>query len=123
MRTHGVECEFADFDAVVLMATPENRERDFLRIEKALGSLPQKEKIKLFRMPQLLSQRKMRIREAIFSRWEEISCEAAVGRICASPCVSCPPAIPIAASGEEITAELLPIFQAYGIEKIEVVRE
>lgn len=123
LRTHGVECEFADFDAVVLMATPENRERDFLRIEKALGSLPQKEKIKLFRMPQLLSQRKMRIREAIFSRWEEISCEAAVGRICASPCVSCPPAIPIAASGEEITAELLPVFQAYGIEKIEVVRE
>lgn len=123
LRTHGVECEFADLDAVVLMVTPENRERDFLRMEKALGSLPQKEKIEVLRMPQIPPQRKMRIREAIFGRWEEISCEAAVGRICASPCVSCPPAIPIAVSGEEITAELLPIFRAYGIEKIEVVRE
>ena len=29
----------------------------------------------------------------------------------------------LAASGEEITAELLPLFRAYGIEKIEVVKE
>ena len=36
LRAHEVECEFADLDAVVLMATPENTERDFQRIEKAL---------------------------------------------------------------------------------------
>ena len=123
LRAHEVECEFADLDAVVLMATPENTERDFQRIEKALERLPQKEKIEPTQMPQILPKQKMRIREAIFGRWEEISCEEAVGRICASPCVSCPPAIPIAASGEEITAELLPLFRAYGIEKIEVVKE
>ena len=123
LRAHEVECEFAALDAVVLMATPENTERDFQRIEKALERLPQKEKIEPSQMPQILPKQKMRIREAIFGRWEEISCEEAVGRICASPCVSCPPAIPIAASGEEITAELLPLFRAYGIEKIEVVKE
>ena len=43
LRAHEVECEFADLDAVVLMATPENTERDFQRIEKALERLPQKE--------------------------------------------------------------------------------
>ena len=64
----------------------------------------------------------MKIREAMFSQWEEVSCEDAVGRICASPCVSCPPAIPIAASGEEITAEMAELFNAYGIEKIQVVK-
>lgn len=95
LRAHEVECEFADLDAVVLMATPENTERDFQRIEKALERLPQKEKIEPSQMPQILPKQKMRIREAIFGRWEEISCEEAVGRICASPCVSCPPAIPI----------------------------
>lgn len=95
LRAHEVECEFADLDAVVLMATPENTERDFQRIEKALERLPQKEKIEPTQMPQILPKQKMRIREAIFGRWEEISCEEAVGRICASPCVSCPPAIPI----------------------------
>lgn len=123
LRIHRVECEFADADTVVLMATPENKERDFQRIEKALASLSQKEKIEPLRLPMALPKRRMRIREAIFSPWETIPCAAAVGRICASPCVSCPPAIPIAASGEEITAELLPLFQAYGIEKIEVVKE
>ena len=73
-------------------------------------------------MPLILPERKMNIREAIFSQWEEVDCEDAVGRICASPCVSCPPAIPIAASGEEITAEMAELFKAYGIEKIEVVK-
>lgn len=122
LRAHEVECEYADPDAVVLMATPENTERDFQRIEKALRNLPQREKIEPLRMPRVLPKRSMRIREAIFSRWEEIPCEEAVGRICASPCVSCPPAVPIAASGEEITAEMLPLFRAYGIEKIKVVK-
>ena len=73
-------------------------------------------------MPFVLPQQKMRIREAMFSLWEEVDCRDAVGRICASPCVSCPPAIPIAASGEEITAEMVELFLAYGIEKIEVVK-
>ena len=122
LRKNGVECEFADLDAVVLMATPENTDRDFEKVLSALGSLQKKEEIKAVQMPLVLPERKMSIREAMFSQWEEVRCEEAVGRICASPCVSCPPAIPIAASGEEITAEMVELFKAYGIEKIEVVR-
>jgi arginine/lysine/ornithine decarboxylase len=74
------------------------------------------------KMPLVLPERKMKIRDAMFGLWEEVDCEDAVGRICASPCVSCPPAIPIAASGEEITAEMVELFKAYGIEKIQVVK-
>ena len=123
LRKNGVECEFADLDGVVLMATPENREEDFAKVAAALGSLPpKKEKPATMQMPLTLPQQKMTIREAIFSQWEEISCEDAVGRICASPCVSCPPAIPIAASGEEITEEMVALFHAYGVEKIKVVK-
>ena len=122
LRKNGVECEFADLDAVVLMATPENTDRDFEKVLSALGSLQKKEEIKAMQMPLVLPERKMSIREAMFSQWEEVRCEEAVDRICASPCVSCPPAIPIAASGEEITAEMVELFKAYGIEKIEVVR-
>ena len=122
LRKNGVECEFADLDAVVLMATPENTDRDFEKVLASLGSLPRKDAIKGVQMPMVLPERKMKIREAIFSLWEEVDCEDAVGRICASPCVSCPPAIPIAASGEEITAEMVSLFRAYGIEKITVVK-
>ena len=124
LRKNGVECEFADLDAVVLMATPENRERDFERVEAAFRSLPQKkERSMAAQMPLALPKRRISIREAIFSPWEELDCWDAVGRICASPCVSCPPAIPIAASGEEITAEMAELFLAYGRKQIQVVKE
>ena len=122
LRKNGVECEFADLEAVVLMATPENTDRDFEKVLSSLGSLPRKDAIKGAQMPMVLPERKMKIREAMFSLWEEVDCEDAVGRICASPCVSCPPAIPIAASGEEITAEMVSLFRAYGIERITVVK-
>lgn len=122
LRENGVECEFADLDAVVLMATPENSNRDFEKVISALTSLPKREEIQTVQMPFVLPKQKMKIRDAMFSLWEEVNCEDAVGRICASPCVSCPPAIPIAASGEEITAEMAELFKAYGIEKIEVVK-
>ena len=122
LRKYGVECEFADLDAVVLMVTPENTDGDFEKVLSALGSLEKKEGITAMQMPVILPKQKMKIREAMFSLWEEVDCADAVGRICASPCVSCPPAIPIAASGEEITAEMVELFKAYGIEKLQVVR-
>ena len=122
LRKNNVECEFADLEAVVLMATPENTDRDLEKVLAAFGSLSPKAEISMAQMPLVLPERKMKIREAMFSLWEEVDCEDAVGRICASPCVSCPPAIPIAASGEEITAEMVKLFKAYGIEKIQVVK-
>ena len=39
-----------------------------------------------------------------------------------SPTVSCPPAVPVAVSGEVITKEAVEIFKAYGINKIKVVK-
>ncbi|MBR4934798.1 MAG: amino acid decarboxylase, partial [Anaerotignum sp.] len=122
LRENGVECEFADLDAVVLMATPENSDRDFEKVLSVFTSLPAKEEIKPMQMPLFLPKQKMKIRDAMFSVWEEVDCQDAVGRICASPCVSCPPAIPIAASGEEITAAMVELFLAYGIETIQVVK-
>lgn len=122
LRENGVECEFADLDAVVLMATPENSNRDFEKVISALTSLPKREEIQMIQMPFILPKQKMKIRDAMFSLWEEVDCANAVGRICASPCVSCPPAIPIVASGEEITAEMAELFKAYGIAKMEVVK-
>ena len=51
-----------------------------------------------------------------------IPVENAEGQICASPCVSCPPAIPIAVSGERITREHVTLFKNYGIETLDVVK-
>ena len=63
----------------------------------------------------------MSIREAIFSRSESVSVEAAEGRICGAPAVSCPPAIPIVVSGERISREAVELFCAYGIKTVRVL--
>ena len=44
-----------------------------------------------------------------------------LGRVCGLPTVGCPPAIPIAVSGERITPEALALFAYYGIEQVEVL--
>ena len=67
--------------------------------------------------------RRLTIREAVLAPQEMIPAAEAVGRICAAPAVSCPPAIPIVVSGETVPPEALPLFARYGIEKAAVVKE
>lgn len=122
LRESGVECEFADGEIVVLMATPENRLEDFRRVLDALKGVEPRPALPPLHMPAALPQRSMTIRQAVFAEREEIPCDAAVGRVCAMPCVSCPPAVPIVAGGEVITGEMLPLFRAYGVERVDVVK-
>ena len=65
----------------------------------------------------------MNIREAIFADSESIKVESALGRICASPTVFCPPAVPIVISGERITSNDIELFKHYGIETVNVIKE
>lgn len=61
------------------------------------------------------------IREAIFSASETIPIKKALGRICATPTVTCPPAIPIAVAGEKITEQAIKVFEYYGMKTIDVI--
>lgn len=120
LRTFHAECEFADPDFVVLMFTPENQALDFERIEQAFGKnpFPYEDRIPLSHSA---CERKCTIREAMFSPHETISIKKAVGRICGTVTVSCPPAIPIVVSGEIITLEAAALFEYYGIEAVDVL--
>ena len=69
------------------------------------------------------AEKRLSLRQAVFSPSEWISTDKAEGRICASPAVSCPPAVPVAVSGEVITKSAADIFSAYGIDRIRVVSE
>ncbi len=122
LREENIEPEFADEDTLVLMFTPENTEEDFQKILQAFppvigGNGRRKKSILPAR-----GARRLSIREAMFAKREPLPVEQALGRICAVPAVSCPPAIPIAVSGEEITQEMIGLFLLYGIEEIEVVK-
>ena len=53
---------------------------------------------------------------------EVVPAETALGRICAMPTVSCPPAIPIVVSGERIGPAALKLFARYGIKNVAVLK-
>lgn len=123
LRGKKIECEYADNRFIVLMLSPENTNSDFRRIKKALNSIHQKAPIIDKPLKALKGERVMSIRGAVLSAAESVDIENSVGRICAAPTVSCPPAIPIAVSGERITEQTVEALKQYGIEKIDVVKD
>ena len=123
LEERGIYPEFHDPDHLVLMPTPENGERDFAALEKALLSLPRRAPIET-QAPRLPTpERVMRIREAIFSPCEKVPAEKAVGRVLHDPSVSCPPAVPILMPGERIDRAALDCFSYYGVDSLSVVVE
>ena len=122
-RGRGVECEFADPDFIVFMITPENTEDELLRLENAIRSVDVRDSIahEAFDLP--MPKIEMTARCAILSRSRKVSIDEAVGRICADPCVSCPPAVPIIVSGEIADENAIRAFEYYGIEKIKVIKK
>lgn len=121
LRAGGVECEFSDRRHVVLMFSPGNALEDYARAARALdGPLPAPAAGEAA-LPPL--PRAMTIRQAMFAPDECVPVERAVGRVCAAPTVSCPPAVPIAVSGERIGPEAVRAFLDSGIGEIAVVRE
>lgn len=124
LRKQEIELEFSDDEYAVFMVTPENTDAELELLFKALTSIPQKKCIEKETMSlNGGAERVMSIREAIFSPSEMVDVANANGRICASPTVSCPPAIPIAVSGELITENAVRLFERYGIRKISVVKK
>lgn len=121
LRRSGIECEFADLDFLVLMATPENREEDFMRLLETLGrnTAPAAERSA---RPLPKGERVCSIREALFAPHVTVSAAESLDRICAAPTVACPPAIPIAISGERITREAIELFHYYGVETADVMK-
>ena len=99
LRGHGVECEYADPEFLVFMATPSNTQEDFDRVVNALGINTAPAAVRA-PLPVAIGKQAVSIRQALFSPHETIPVSEGLGRICASPTVSCPPAIPIAVSGE-----------------------
>ncbi len=117
----GIECEFSDPDYLVLMVTPENRDSDFDRLISAFCSISPKAPLDVVSMPLSPAVSAMTVREAIFAKSERVSLCDALGRICAAPTVSCPPAVCVAVSGEIVTAEHIRLLEYYGIKELDVV--
>lgn len=114
--------EFADKDFTVFMLTPETGTDGIAKLEKALVSIPKKDKIKenlpVFSLP----EKAMSIRKAVFSANETIPASESCGRILAAAAVACPPAVPIVVCGEKIDKNAVKCFEYYGIKECNVIK-
>lgn len=120
LRSKNIECEYADRDYVVFMLTPENAD-DLEKLVEALGEnnygISSEINMKPYKAKAIMSPR-----EACFSEHERVSVDKAVGRVCATPTVGCPPAIPIVSSGEMIEEQAVELFKYYSVTEIDVVK-
>ena len=122
LNENNIEYEYSDGEFVVFMLTPQNSDEDFEKLKSFFEKINITGKTDASHIHLPNAERVMTIREAIFTESEEVKVQNALGRICASPTVSCPPAIPIAVSGEQITEEHIELFRKYNKDKISVVK-
>ncbi len=124
LRMAGVECEYADDAFVVLLCAPTTTAAELDRLEALLVGIGKRLGAPIpaapFAPPILPCV--MPMREAALAPYETIPVEEAVGRICAAVHVPCPPAVPIAVSGELITPNCVNIFKRYSIFTVNVVK-
>ena len=125
-KRFGIECEFADHHTVVFMMSPQNGPEDWQMLYRWLDRTRLLKPGKAFAPAKTLGEehavRRMTIREAVFAESEIIPVREAEGRILAQETVSCPPAIPIVVSGEEIDRNMIRVFEEYGIRDVSVVK-
>ena len=123
LHDHNIECEFSDNTHIVFMSTPENTDKELEWLLLSLIEIPPKLPLAISESQAITScpQKYLSIKDAIFSKRETVSAEKAVGRICAAPSVSCPPAVPVLISGELVESTHVDIFKENGIFEIEVV--
>lgn len=122
LRRQKVECEYADEDFLVLMATPENSPEELEHLCKALGQNDREYEMKEIPLVRHTDS-VLPVREAYFSEGEVCPADRAEGRICRMPMAACPPAIPIVVPGERIGKEAVECMRYYGIETIDVIKE
>ncbi len=117
-----IECEYADKSRFVILLSPVMTEKDFSQLEKALFAC---EPLPAETPPECPSpmEQSLSLREAGLAEFEILPLSEAENRICAAVQVPCPPAVPIAVSGEKLSPECLAVMEFYGVQTVAVVKE
>lgn len=122
LARNNIYCEFCDKDFLVLMVTPQNTKEDLDLLVNILSGVSKKEPI-VERLPKVsLPERKMSIRQAIFSPSEEINIDEGLGRVLGCLSISCPPAVSVILAGEELDKSTIEACKYNGITTVKVVK-
>lgn len=112
--------EFYDKDYITFMFSPSNTLRSIKRLKKSLLNLPRKAEIREKPPEAAVCEKVLNVRDAVFSAFEEVATENAEGRILVGLTLSCPPAVPIAVSGEKLNARAIAALKYYGVTSVKV---
>ncbi|MBR2721235.1 MAG: amino acid decarboxylase [Clostridia bacterium] len=124
LSEHHIFIEFHDDAYAVLMLSPANTDAEIEHLCSVLCALPKKTPLASLSHPiPAPASPAMTMRKALLASKERIPTQAAIGRICAIPTLSCPPAIPIVLCGERITGETAALLSLYGMDAVDVVTE
>ena len=122
LKEKNAVCEFYDKDYCVLMLSVQHGKDSLAELEKILCSIPKRDEITDL-PPEIPENTKgMSMKDAVFSPCINLPTGECEGRILASPCVSCPPAVPIAVCGDIISKETIECFKYYNIDTLCVVK-
>ena len=123
LKKNGITAEFADGDFTVLMLPPLITDEELGKIKRALLSVKRRTALKEIEFNYTRPRTAMTVREAMLSPMERIDASHSLGRILASPSVSCPPAVPILICGEVIGDTEIEMFKYYGCHSVLVVKK
>lgn len=118
---HNIFPEFYDNDFVVLMLSPNNTPTELSELKSVLESIPRLSPITLGPPPVPIPKAAISPSQVLAFECESLSIDECLGRICAAPTVGCPPAIPIAISGEIIDESVIKCFKYYGLTDCSVI--
>lgn len=122
LEKNNIFCEFFDNSLIVLMISHKTEMSELEYLETVLLDIPKKEIIIKDAPPKFDAVQEMTIRDAMYSKKELVPVDKSLGRIFASPTLSCPPAVSIMVCGEKITSEARELLSYYGINEVLVVK-
>ncbi len=122
LRRQGVECEYADSSHLVLLLSPALRKEDYAGIAAALEACTPEPPVPVPALPAPPEQ-VLAMRTAALAPAELVPLREAEGRVCGPVQVPCPPAVPIAVSGERLCAPWLSLMAYYGLTHAAVLPE
>lgn len=122
LRERNIECEYCDNNVIVLLFSPLNTPKEIkFTADTLMECQPEKSKVN-YSANFPVMEKAMTLREAALHEFESIDADKSAGRICAAVNVPCPPAVPIAVSGEIINENCIKIYKNYGILKVNVIK-
>ncbi len=123
LRSENIEVEYSDCYYITLMFTPKNTQKEIQKLVEVLKRIPKKQAIQKTPDTQTDAKRVFSIRQAYFSKSENVDVDYARGRVCAKDVCSCPPAVPIVLPGELINDTHVLQLKKYGFKTINVIKK